>query len=107
MTPPPLSGDVSKAKAYVYLLKSLKDRKFYLGWTTNLKRRLDAHNAGLNKSTTYRRPLELMYYEGYSSIEIAKDRERKLKHNPRMFYYFKKRALNSASMPSGMKEVVG
>ena len=106
MTPPPLSGGASK-EAYVYLLKSLRDNKFYLGWTTNLKRRLDAHNEGLNQSTAYRRPLELVYYETCKSSLEAKERERKLKKNPNMFYYFKKRAQNGASVLLSAKEVVG
>ena len=105
MTPPPLSDGVPKA--YVYLLRSLKDNKSYLGWTTDLERRLDAHNDGLVESTSSRRPFELVYFESFSSSDEAKLRERKLKRNPNMLKYFKKRALNSASSPIGVKEVVG
>ena len=36
---------------YVYILKSLVDGKFYTGYTSNLKKRLDEHNKGLTKST--------------------------------------------------------
>ena len=120
MTPPPPSCGALIAEAYVYLLKSSKDGRFYLGWTTDMKRRLDAHNGGLVKSTSYRRPFELVYYECHPSAEIAKDRERKLKHNPRMYSLFKKRALGCISIPAsmtpplpadkiggGVKEVVG
>ena len=108
MTPPPLSeATLTVNSAYVYLMRSLKDGKFYLGWTTDLKRRLDAHNRGLNQSTKSRRPFELIYYETYTTSEDAKIRERKLKHNPNMFNQFKKRALLCASKPHGLKEVVG
>ncbi len=88
--------------SFVYLLRSMKDGKFYLGWTTDLKRRLEEHNAGLTRSTKSRRPFELIHYEAHLSPELAKKRERTLKRCPRMLYLFKKRALNK-----GAKEVVG
>ena len=30
---------------YVYVLQSLKDKNFYIGFTTNLKNRLNDHNS--------------------------------------------------------------
>jgi len=48
---------------YVYVLKSLKDGKFYVGHTDNLERRLSEHNKGKVTSTKYRCPFELVYYE--------------------------------------------
>ena len=83
--------------SYVYLLHSIKDGKFYVGWTTDLKRRLEEHNAGFTRSTKSRRPFELIDYEAYPSPELAKKRERTLKHCPRMLNLFKKRALNKDS----------
>jgi putative endonuclease len=74
-----------QGKAYVYLLRSLKDGNAYLGWTTNLKRRLDEHHEGLVASTKGRRPLELVSFEMYASAEQAKTRERSLKRNPNMY----------------------
>ncbi|NQU68570.1 MAG: GIY-YIG nuclease family protein [Candidatus Marinimicrobia bacterium] len=65
---------------YVYILKSRKDGKFYTGSTTDLKRRLREHNDGKSKSTRYRRPLILVYYEELSSIGQARVREKALKH---------------------------
>lgn len=64
---------------YVYILKSKKDLKLYIGYTDNLKRRFAEHNGGLVASTKNRRPLDLFYYEAYNNIDLAKDRERKLK----------------------------
>jgi hypothetical protein len=46
---------------YVYILLSLKDNKFYIGFTSNLKRRLKEHNYGKNISTKSRLPLKLIY----------------------------------------------
>ncbi len=64
---------------YVYILKSKKDNKLYIGYTDNLKRRMEEHNSGGNKSTKFRRPLELIYYEAYKSEDDAKHREDMLK----------------------------
>ena len=85
--------------SYVYLLRSIKDGKFYVGWTTDLKRRLEEHNAGLTRSTKSRTPFELIGYETYSSSELAKKRERTLKHCPRMLSLFKKRTLKKFETP--------
>jgi len=64
---------------YVYLIKSKKDNKLYIGLTNNLRKRIIEHNQGLNKSTRYRRPLLLIYYEAYASLKDAQTREQKLK----------------------------
>lgn len=64
---------------YIYILFSLKDRKFYTGYTENLKIRLSEHFQGKVKSTINRRPLTLIYYEAFTDIKDAKARERFLK----------------------------
>ena len=64
---------------YVYLLLSLKDNKFYTGYTKSLKNRLNYHNKGLVESTKNRRPLKLIYYESYLNKEDALGRELFLK----------------------------
>ena len=46
---------------YVYLLKSRKDNDLYIGFTNNLKRRVQEHNNGLVASTKLRRPFELIH----------------------------------------------
>ncbi len=61
---------------YVYILKSLKDDKLYVGYSSDLKRRLKEHEVGKNFSTKYRRPFKLIYYEAYSAEEDAKTREK-------------------------------
>jgi len=60
---------------YVYVLLSLKDNKFYIGFTSDLKRRLKEHNAGNNISTKSRLPLKLVYYEAHLSKTDAQRRE--------------------------------
>jgi putative endonuclease len=48
---------------YVYVLRSGKDGWFYTGCTADLKKRLAEHNNGKGRSTSYRVPFELVYYE--------------------------------------------
>ena len=62
-------------KYYVYTLLSLKDNKFYCGFTINLKNRLQQHARGEVKSTKDRRPLKLVHYEYFINEEDAKARE--------------------------------
>ena len=64
---------------YVYVLRSCKDEKLYIGYTDDLRRRLAEHNKGLNRSTKSRVPLDLIYYEAYASQADARTREKRLK----------------------------
>lgn len=64
---------------YVYILFSLKDQRLYIGYSSDLKRRLTEHSSGLVDSTRNRRPLELLGYEAYSEKGDAIRRERYLK----------------------------
>ena len=64
---------------YVYVLRSLADKKLYIGSTRDLKRRLAEHNSGSSKSTKPRRPFELLYYEAYKAEADARSREKRLK----------------------------
>ena len=60
---------------YVYLLYSQKDKGFYIGYTTNVKKRVERHNNGEVSSTKHRRPFKLIYYEAYIDESDAKGRE--------------------------------
>ena len=64
---------------YVYILKSKKDENLDIGFTADLRRRLEEHNSGKTKSTSYRTPLDLVYYEAYKSRDDAEKREKMLK----------------------------
>ncbi len=64
---------------YVYILRSLKDNKFYTGYTVNLKNRIKNHNEGKVVSTRHRIPFELIYFEGCLNEEDALHREKYLK----------------------------
>ena len=60
---------------YLYVLKSNKDGKFYIGSTGNIERRIQEHLLGLVKSTKNRRPLKLIYKEIFTTKEEAQSRE--------------------------------
>jgi putative endonuclease len=56
----------------MYILKSLKDNKLYIGSTSDLRKRFKEHNLGLAISTKFRRPFKLVYYEAYLSEQDAR-----------------------------------
>ncbi len=64
---------------FVYILFSLKDKKLYTGFSTNLQQRIIYHNKGLNPSTANRRPLKIIFYEAYINKSDALRREGYLK----------------------------
>jgi len=66
---------------YVYVLRSLKNRGLYIGFTDDLRKRLQEHNRGLNSSTKAYLPWQLIFYEAYRNKEDAKRRESYLKTN--------------------------
>ena len=80
---------------YVYILKSMKDAQLYIGVTDDLRRRFQEHTDGKTKSTAYRRPLKLVYYEAYLSWKDAEIREKRLKQFAKGYAQLKKRILNS------------
>ena len=65
---------------YVYILKSLKNNKRYVGLTSVLpEERLKQHNSGSNTWSKGNKPFELVYSEEYSDKEYARKREGFLK----------------------------
>ncbi|MBU0708053.1 GIY-YIG nuclease family protein [Patescibacteria group bacterium] len=67
---------------YLYILRSRRDLKLYIGITKDLIKRLSEHNSGFVCSTKHRRLLALVYYEKYQSHKEAARREWLLKHTP-------------------------
>ncbi len=64
---------------YTYVLKSKKDDKLYIGFSSDLKNRLQEHNRGLVEATKGRIPLEIVYYEACLNEKKAIEREKILK----------------------------
>ena len=66
-------------ESYTYIVRCA-DGTLYTGWTNDLTKRVAAHNAGTGaKYTRARRPVELVYYEVFSSKEEAMHREAEIK----------------------------
>lgn len=78
---------------YVYILKSPK--QFYIGYTSDLKRRFKEHIDDKSLSTRYRGPWTLVYYEACLSNKDALHREKYLK-TAWGRRYIKQRIRNSA-----------
>ena len=60
----------------VYILRSLKNGKSYVGYTSkNVDKRLEEHNIGSNAWTKRNGPFKLVYYESYFCVKDAYNRE--------------------------------
>ncbi|MCL5774884.1 MAG: GIY-YIG nuclease family protein [Patescibacteria group bacterium] len=71
---------------YIYVLESIKDGSRYIGYTGNLKKRLEEHNKGKSVYTDIHKPYKLVYFEGCTNMQDAKRREGYLKtHQGRKF----------------------
>lgn len=71
---------------FTYIVRCA-DESLYCGWTTDLKKRMDAHNGvikGGAKYTKYRRPVYLVYYESFQSKQEAQSREYAIKRLDRI-----------------------
>lgn len=68
---------------YIYIVRCADDT-LYTGWTTDLAKRIAAHNAGNGaKYTRARRPVTLLYHETFETKEEALRREYAIKQLPR------------------------
>ena len=63
----------------VYVLFSLKDHLLYIGYSSNLEKRVKKHNSRGNSSTSWRTPLEIIFCEFYLFKDDALRREKYLK----------------------------
>lgn len=65
---------------YTYIVECV-DGTLYTGWTTNVQKRVKAHNEEKSgaKYTKAKRPVKLVYYEGYETKEEAMRREYAIK----------------------------
>ena len=71
----------SEERHYVYLVRCADD-SLYCGWTTDLKRRIDAHNGDIPGGVKYtrgRRPVTLVYSESFHQKQEAQRREYAIK----------------------------
>jgi predicted GIY-YIG superfamily endonuclease len=67
-------------KGYLYILKSGKNGRYYVGSSINPERRLlEKHNKGLVAATKYLVPWKIVFKQEYGEIKIARQVEYKLK----------------------------
>lgn len=64
---------------YVYVLESMTQEWLYVGFTPDLRARLEKHNHGLVSSTKPYRPFKVIHYEAYLNETNARRREKYLK----------------------------
>jgi len=74
-----LGTTISKRLFFVYVLESFQDRKRYIGYTQDLRRRVAEHNSGKSFATNPRLPFELIYFEACTNQNDALRRERYFK----------------------------
>jgi len=83
---------------YVYLLECQKDKSWYIGFSENLKKRVQEHQNGYGcRTTSLKKEWKLVYYESYLDKKDAIGREIFLKGGSGRTYlkkqlkhYFKK-----------------
>ncbi|OGD02725.1 hypothetical protein A3D85_00785 [Candidatus Amesbacteria bacterium RIFCSPHIGHO2_02_FULL_47_9] len=83
---------------WVYMLWSKDFDQWYVGYSDNLKKRLEEHNKGQSFATKPYIPWELVYCEGYKSHLDALDRERKLKNHGKGMQMLKIRLKRSVGL---------
>ena len=65
--------------SFVYILKSEKNGRYYIGSTDNLDRRIIEHNSGKTHSLKYLVPLRIVFHQKFTDNNEAKQMEQKLK----------------------------
>jgi putative endonuclease len=63
----------------VYVIRSELTRRFYVGMTVNVEKRIEQHNKGMTSSTKGYRPWKLFFYEVFETRAEARKREIYLK----------------------------
>jgi putative endonuclease len=74
---------------FVYIIQSLRDKSFYIGYTSDLKKRLELHNIGKSKYTSKKIPWKLVYFEEFLDKTEAIKREKFLKLQRNKDFYIK------------------
>ncbi len=64
---------------YIYIIRSLRDRKYYKGYSTNPRKRLDEHNLGKSRYTSNHGIWELVYIEILNTKKESLIKEKAIK----------------------------
>lgn len=82
---------------YVYVVRDRYGR-IYIGYTSDLKKRLQRHARGYTSYLVNKRPLKLVYYEAYLSRKDARKRENSLKNYGSVLSGLKQRIKDSLNL---------
>ena len=86
-------------KYFVYMLKSLgRNSVTYVGYTNNLKKRINLHNTSKGAKFTRGRKWKLIYKEKLNSKKEAISREYYIKHNKNLRKKIKNENFNSIAI---------
>jgi putative endonuclease len=66
-------------EVFVYILESIKSKKYYVGQTEDLEARVARHNKGRNLSTKYDVPWQLKWWKGFYTRSEAVIVEKRIK----------------------------
>jgi len=95
----PLPSFIVYFMHFVYLIYNIKTKKFYIGETVDLNRRIKEHHSGFNISTKYQCIYwRTVYVEIYKSRIDAQAREKRLKFHGSGIVEIKKRIINSLEL---------
>ncbi len=64
---------------FVYIIQSEKSGRYYVGYSGDVQKRLDAHNRGEVAATRHLRPWVIAYTEAHNDATSARKREWHLK----------------------------
>jgi len=72
--------------AHVYILESIRNGKYYIGSTTDIKRRLKQHQQNQTSTTSRYGGIELVFSQEYPTLKEVRIIERRLKKLKRRDY---------------------
>ena len=74
------SSNIMYKSYYIYIMSNKNDTTLYVGFTNDIERRIKEHKSGLTKGFTQRYNCDkLVYFETYSDVNQALDREKQIK----------------------------
>ena len=75
----------------LYIIRSIRSNKTYIGVAKDLRARILSHNNKNNFATKPYAPWKLIYYEAYLNKKLAFEREKQLKRHAKALAMLKKR----------------
>jgi putative endonuclease len=80
---------------FVYILKSIRFNKYYVGQTKDLQKRIEHHNSNRARWTKRYQPWEIVYIEECLTRSDAMKKEKKLKQTKNLAEFLEKILIDS------------